>query len=73
MGLPLNLRLYRKGGPSNLDLAEEMIRQLAGWFPDRKLSLCCDGAFASLAGRSLPRARSFARHSGPLLEGGRAS
>ncbi|MGH7424926.1 MAG: IS701 family transposase, partial [Candidatus Methylomirabilales bacterium] len=55
LGLPLNLRLYRKGGPSHIDLAEEMIRQLAGWFPDRKLSLCCDGAFASLAGRSLPR------------------
>ena len=55
LGLPLNLRLYRKGGPSHLDLAEEMIRQVAGWFPDRKLSLSCDGAFASLAGRSLPR------------------
>jgi hypothetical protein len=55
LGLPLNLRLYRKGGPSHLDLAEEMIRQLAGWFPDRRLSLSCDGAFASLAGRSLPR------------------
>jgi hypothetical protein len=55
LGLPVNLRLYRKGGPSHLDLGEEMIRQLAGWFPDRKLSLCCDGAFASLAGRSLPR------------------
>lgn len=55
LGLPVNLRLYRKGGPSHLDLAEEMIRQLAGWFPDRKFYLCCDGAFASLAGRSLPR------------------
>lgn len=55
LGLPVNLRLYRKGGPSHLDLAEEMIRQLAGWFADRKFSLCCDGAFASLAGRFLPR------------------
>lgn len=55
LGLPVNLRLYRKGGPSHLDLAEEMIRQLAGWFPDRKFSLCSDGAFASLARRSLPR------------------
>lgn len=55
LGLPLNLRLYRKGGPSHLDLAEQMIRQVAGWFPDREISLCCDGAFASLAGRSLPR------------------
>jgi hypothetical protein len=55
LGLPLNLRLYRKGGPSHLDLAEATIRQLAGWLPDREFALSCDGAYASLAGRSLPR------------------
>ena len=30
-----------------------MIRELAGWLPDRKLHLCADGAYASLAGADL--------------------
>ena len=55
LGLPINVRLYRKAGPSHLDLAEEMIRQVADWLPGRRLVLACDGAYASLAGRSLPR------------------
>lgn len=55
LGLPINVRLYRKGGPSHLDLAEEMIRQVADWLAGRRFVLACDGAYASLAGRSLPR------------------
>jgi len=55
LGLPINLRLYRKGGPSHLDLGEEMIGEVAGWFPSRSFRLACDGAYASLGGRSLPR------------------
>lgn len=55
LGLPINMRLYRKGGPSHIDLAEEMIREVADWFPDRQFRLAADGAYASLAGRHLPR------------------
>jgi len=55
LGLPINMRLYRKGGPTHLDLAEEMIREVAGWLALRQFSLACDGAYASLAGRALPR------------------
>lgn len=55
LGLPIGVRLYRKGGPTHLDLAEQMLRAVAGWFPDRFFALCCDGAYASLAGRRLPR------------------
>lgn len=55
LGLPINLRLYRKGGPSHLDLAKAMVQELADWFPERRFSLCADGAYASLAGRRLPR------------------
>lgn len=55
LGLPINVRLYRKGGPSHLDLGEAMIRELAGWLPSRTFALACDGAYASLAGRGLPR------------------
>lgn len=61
IGLPINLRLYRKGGKSHLELAEEMIEEVAGWFPERQLRLCADGAYASLAGRELPRTRLVSR------------
>jgi len=54
LGLPINVRLHRKHGPTTLDLAEEMIRELAGWFPDRCWRLTADGAYASLAKRGLP-------------------
>lgn len=55
LGLPISVRLYRKGGPSHLDLGEAMLREIAGWLPSRTFALGCDGAYASLAGRSLPR------------------
>jgi hypothetical protein len=46
--------LHRKGEQTLLDLAEEMLRELAQWFPDRRLHLSADGFYASLAGRHLP-------------------
>jgi hypothetical protein len=56
LGLPLTMRLHRKGDDTSLiDHAEAMIRQVADWFPDRQFHLCCDGAYATLAGRDLPR------------------
>lgn len=55
LALPVNFRLYHKGGPSHLDLAEEMVRQLADWLPERNFHLTGDGAYASLANRKLPR------------------
>lgn len=55
LGLPINCRLYRKGGPSHLDLGEAMIKEAAAWLPDHHFNLSCDGAYAPLAGRELPR------------------
>jgi hypothetical protein len=55
LGLPINVRVYRKGGKSHGELAEDMIRELADWFPHRRFHLCADGAYACLAGRQLPR------------------
>ena len=56
IGLPINARLFRKkSAKTHLDLVEEMIRELTTWFPDRSFHLCGDGAYASLAGRNLPR------------------
>lgn len=61
LALPINLRLYRKGGPSHLDLAVAMIAEIAEWFPARCFGLACDGAYASLAGRALPRTQVTSR------------
>ena len=55
IGLPINMRLHRKGGPGLLELTKELMREVAAWFPDRHFHLCGDGFFASLAGASLPR------------------
>lgn len=55
LGLPINVRLYRKGGPSHVALGEAMLREVAAWLPTRRFALACDGAYASLAGQALPR------------------
>lgn len=61
LGLPINMRLYRKGGPTHNELAEAMIVEVAGWLDKRTLRLGCDGAYASLAGASLPRTHVVSR------------
>lgn len=55
LGLPINMRLHRKGETGLVDLAAEMLKDVAGWLPERSFSLCADGFYASLAGRELPR------------------
>jgi len=55
IGVPVGVRLHRKGGPTTLDLATEIATEIASWLPDRSFSLCADGAYASLARRGLHR------------------
>jgi len=55
LGIPINMRLHRKDGESLLELAEAMVREVAGWLPGREFSLCADGFYAALAGHGLPR------------------
>ena len=56
IGVPVNVRLRRKGDETTtVEHAAAMIRELAGWLPDRQFHLCADGAYASLAGAGLPR------------------
>lgn len=55
LGLPVNMRLHRKGEAGLLVLAEQMLRQVTDWLPDRCIDLCADGFFAPLAGLRLPR------------------
>lgn len=61
LGLPINARLYRKGGSSLIELGAAMVREVATWFPDRTFLLCCDGAYATLAGAALPRTHLLSR------------
>jgi hypothetical protein len=52
-GLPINMRLHRKNGLSLIELAEQMINEVAQWFPNRQFRVVGDGFFATLAGKSL--------------------
>jgi len=54
LALPIAFRVYRKGGPTLLELVEEMVRDLAAMFTDRSFVLTGDGFYAPLAGH-LPR------------------
>jgi len=50
LGLPILMRLHRKGGDSLLDLAQAMLQRLAQWLPERTFRLHADGFYAPLAG-----------------------
>jgi hypothetical protein len=54
LALPIDVRLHRKGGPTLIELAVEMLKQVRELLPDRPLRLAADGAYATLAGK-LPK------------------
>jgi len=53
LGLPINIRVHRKDGPTLIDLAQEMLIEVTAWLPQRHFISCCDGFYASLAGRDI--------------------
>lgn len=55
LGLPVNVRVHHKGGPTTVALAIEMIAEVAGWLPGRSFHLHADGAYTTLVGADLPR------------------
>jgi hypothetical protein len=61
LGLPILMRLHRKGGDSLIDLAEAMLAQLGNWLPQRAFRLHADGFYATLAGRGLVRIHLISR------------
>ena len=62
LALPINVRLNRKNHPTTtLELAAQMIREVAGWLPGRELHVCADGAYMSLAGEDLKGAHLTSR------------
>ncbi len=50
LGLPINMRLHRKDGESLITLAEQMLQEIRGWFPQRSFRVVADGFYACLAG-----------------------
>lgn len=58
LGLPVNVRLFRKATLTHNELVIEMMAELATWLPGRDFVLCGDGAYASLAGAGLARTTS---------------
>jgi hypothetical protein len=52
LGLPINMRLHRKNGPGLVKLAEQMLAEVKGWFPQRQFMTSADGFYATLAGRA---------------------
>ncbi len=61
LGLPINVRLHKKQGPTLLELAKDMIQEVARWFPERQFELAGDGFFATLAGERLQRVHIYSR------------
>jgi DDE superfamily endonuclease len=61
IALPISVRLHKKGGPTTVELATEIMCQLASWLPERSFDLRVDAAYASLIGRGLPRTSVTAR------------
>ncbi len=61
LGLPINMRLHRKNGDSLIALAEQMIKEVRQWFPERRFRVVGDGFYATLAGKSLEKTTIISR------------
>ena len=61
LGLPINMRLFRKGESNLIDLAEEMLLEVVQWLPQREFLACGDGFYATLVGRSTRRMEIISR------------
>ncbi len=61
LGLPINMRLHRKKGPSLIELAQQMIHEVIQWFPERRFCVVGDGFYATLVGKELSRTTVISR------------
>jgi hypothetical protein len=53
LGLPINMRVHRKNGPTLIELAAQMINEVRQWLPERRFRVVADGFYATLAGKDL--------------------
>jgi len=61
LGLPINMRLHRKYGPTLIELASQMLTEVALWLPQRRFLCSSDGFYASLAGEDIPNTHIISR------------
>lgn len=62
IAVPVNVRVHKKHDvTTTIAHADAMIREIAGWLPDRCFHLVADGAYATLAGAGLPRTQLTSR------------
>jgi hypothetical protein len=53
LGLPINMRVHRKKGPTLIALATQMIHDVRQWLSDRPFRVVADGFYATLAGKDM--------------------
>ena len=53
LGLPINMRLHRKNGPTLIELAAQMIDEVRQWLPEGMFRVVADGFYATLAGKAM--------------------
>lgn len=51
LGLPINMRVHRKNGPTLTELAAQMINEVRQWLPKRPFRVVADGFYSTLAGK----------------------
>ena len=61
LGLPINMRLHRKNGPTLIELASQMLTEVALWLPQRRFLCSADGFYASLAGEDIANTHIISR------------
>jgi hypothetical protein len=61
LGLPINMRVHRKNGPTLIELASQMLTEVALWLPQRRFLCCADGFYASLAGKDIANTHIISR------------
>jgi hypothetical protein len=61
LGLPINMRLHRKSGPTLIELASQMLTEATLWLPQRQWINHSDGFYASLAGEGIPNTHIISR------------
>jgi len=61
LGLPINMRLHRKNGPTLIELASQMLTEVTLWLPQRRFLCSADGFYASLAGEDIPNTHIISR------------
>ena len=61
LGLPINMRVHRKNGPTLIEMASQMLTEVSLWLPQRRFLCSADGFYASLAGEDIANTHIISR------------